>query len=126
MYGRRSLFLDLKEYYLEIERSVGRRRAKKCEYKEKMAEGQISHKQLKEYFTIATYDSSTSTRMPAAMRPFEIKRSLIQIVPSFYGLGSENPFNHVDAFLKICSSVFFNNVSSDAFCLHLFSFSLKD
>jgi len=37
--------------------------------------------------------------MPIATGPFEIKHSLIHA--SFYGLESENPFKHVDAFLEI-------------------------
>ena len=83
-------------------------------------------KQLKEYFTPATYDSPTRTRMPTVAVLFEIRHSLIQILSLFYGLESENPFKHVDAFLEICSTVFLNNISNYALCLRLFPFSLKD
>jgi len=83
-------------------------------------------KQLKEYFTPATYDSPTRTRMPAVMVPFEIKHSLIQMLTSFCRLESENPFKHVDAFLEICSILFLNNISDGALRLQLFPFSLKD
>ena len=83
-------------------------------------------KQLKEYFTPATYDSPTRTRMPTVTVPFEIEHSSIQMLPSFYGLESENPFKHIDAFLEICSTIFLNNISDDALRLQLFSFSLKD
>ena len=58
--------------------------------------------------------------------PFEIKHSLIQMLPSFYVLESKNPFKHVDAFLEICSTVFLNNISNDALRLRLFPFSLKN
>jgi len=92
-----------------------------------MAEEQTSPpKQLKEYFTPATYDSPTRTHMPTVTVPFEIKHSLIQMLPSFYVLESKNPFKHVDAFLDICSTVFLNNISDDALHLRLFLFSLKD
>ena len=64
--------------------------------------------------------------MPTVTVPFEIKYSFIQRLPSFYGLESENLFKHVDAFLDICSTVFLNNISDDAFSLRLFPFSLKD
>jgi len=120
MHGRHSLFLDLAEYISEIECSLSRTRAKKRESKKEMAEEQIPPKQLKDYFTPATYDSPTRTRMPTVTGPFELKHSLIQMVRSFYGLESENPFKHVDAFLKICSSVFLNNITDDAFRLHFF------
>jgi len=98
MHGRRSLFLDLVEYNPEIKRSLSRIRTKKCESKEKMAEEQNPSKQLKEYFTSATYNSRTRTRLPTITGPFELKHSLIQMLPSFYGLEYENPFKHVDTF----------------------------
>ena len=61
MLGRRSLCLDLELYNPEIERSLCKIRAKKKEYKNKVAEEQPTRppKQLKEYFTPATYDSPT-------------------------------------------------------------------
>jgi len=91
-----------------------------------MADEQNPPKQLKEYFTPATYDSPTRTHMPTVTGPFELKHSLIQMLLSFSGLESENPFRHVDAFLEICSTVFLNNISDDALRLRLFPFSLKD
>ena len=64
--------------------------------------------------------------MPIVTVPFEIKHFLIQMLLSFYGLESENSFKHVDVFLEICSTVFWNNIFDDALRLRLFSFSLKD
>ena len=64
--------------------------------------------------------------MAIPMGPFEIKHSIIQTVLPFYWLKSKKSFNHIDAFLGTCSSVFLNNVSSDIFHLPLFPFSLKD
>ena len=97
MFGRRSLRLDLKPFNPEIERSLRKIRAKKKESKNKMAEEQPTPppKQLKEYFTLTTYDSPTRTRMPTVTVPFEIKHSLIQMLPSFYGLESDNPFKQL-------------------------------
>jgi len=123
---RQSLVLNLEEYNPEIEYSLSRIRDRKCESKKMMAKEQTPPKQLEESFTPTTYDSPASTRMPVALRPFEINHSLIQMVPPFYGLVFENSFKHGDVFLEICSTVFLNNVSSDALHLHLFSFSLKD
>jgi len=64
--------------------------------------------------------------MPTITGPFKIKHSAIQMLPSFCKLESENPFTNVDAFLEICSTIFLNNVSNNAFQLWLFPFSLKD
>jgi len=77
-------------------------------------------KQLKEYFTPATYDAPTRTRMPTVISPFVIKYFLIQMLMSLHRLESEHPFNYINAFLEIYSSVFFNNISYDAVHLRLF------
>ena len=109
------LFLDLEEYGLEIERTLSKVRTKKRGSKKKLAEEQTPRKQLMEYFTLATYDSPTSTRMPTITVPFEINHSLIQMLPSFCELDSKNPFKHVDVFLEICSTIFLHNIANDAF-----------
>ena len=128
MLGRRSLCLDLEPFNSEIECSLREIGTKQKEYKNKMAEEQPTPppKQFNEYFTPATYDSPTRSRIPTVTVLFEIKHSFIQMLLSFYGLESENPFKHIDAFLEICSTVFLNNISDDALCLWLFPFSLKD
>ena len=78
MLGRRSLCLDLEPYNPEIECSLRKIRAKKKESKNKMAEQPtLPPKQLKEYFTPATCDSPTRSRMPTVTVSFEIKHSLI-------------------------------------------------
>jgi len=115
------------QYNPKVERSLSKIRAKKCEYKKKIAEEQtLPPKQLKEYFTPAAYDSPTRTYMPTVMGPFQIKHSLIQMLPSLHELPFENPFKHVDAFLEMCSTVFLNNISDNALLLWLFPFSLKN
>ncbi|KAF7844320.1 uncharacterized protein G2W53_001225 [Senna tora] len=48
------------------------------------------------------------------------------MLPSFYGLSSENPYKHIDEFLEVCSTFKLPNVSEDAIRLRLFPFSLKD
>jgi len=127
MHGRRSLSLDLVEQNPKIGRSLRQVRAMKRESKKKMVEEQIPPpKQPKEYFTLTAYDSLTRTCMPTVTGSFEIKYSLIQMLLSFYGLESKSPLKYVDAFLEISFIVFLNNISNNAFFLHLFAFSLKD
>jgi len=102
MRGRLSLSLDLKEYNPEIECSLNWIRAKKCEHKKKIAkEHNPPTKQRKEYFTPSTYDSPIRIRILTITGQFEIKYSLIQMLPLFHGLKSENPCKHVDACLEI-------------------------
>ena len=109
-------------------RDIGlKREAKKCESKEKIAKEQSPPpKQSKEYFTCAIYDSPIRTRMRTVMRSFKIKHSLTQMHSSLYELESQNPFEHIDAFLEICSTMFLNNISDDTQHLRLFPSSLKD
>ncbi|KAF7800919.1 uncharacterized protein G2W53_044586 [Senna tora] len=57
---------------------------------------------------------------------FEIKPSIIQMLPSFYGLSSENPYKHIDEFLEVCSTFKLPKVYEDAIRLRLFPFFLKD
>ncbi|KAF7832389.1 uncharacterized protein G2W53_014722 [Senna tora] len=122
MLGRRSLSFDLKSYDPEIERTLRLLRAHK---QEEMAGEPL--RPLKEYFTPSNYDSPSSTRLPEiGANQFEIKPSIIQMLPSFYGLSSENPYKHIHEFLEVCSTFKLPNVSEDAIRLRLFPFSLKD
>ncbi|KAI5677163.1 hypothetical protein M9H77_08113 [Catharanthus roseus] len=82
---------------------------------------------LREYLTPNTYNSAIGNKLPEIeANHFEIKVSIIQILPYFYGLDYENPYKHIDEFLEICSTFKLPNVSDDAIRLRLFPFSLKD
>ena len=84
-------------------------------------------KQLKEYFTPSTYTYSPCIQVPPVeATQYEIKSSIIQMLPSFYGLSNEDPYKHLEEFLEICSTVKIHNFSDDALRLKLFPFSLKD
>ena len=85
------------------------------------------HKQMKEYFIPTYYHPSSCTQLPKILALwYEIKPSTIQMLPSFYGTTNEDPYRHLDEFLKIYSTVKIINFSDDALWLILFSFSLKD
>ena len=77
---------------------------------------------LREYFMPNTYTpASCITRPDVGVSHFEIKASVIQMLPSFYGLSNEDPYRHLDEFLEICSTVRINNFGDDAMRLTLFS-----
>ena len=63
---------------------------------------------------------------PVEAAQYEIKSSIIQMLPSFYGLTNEDPYKHLDEFLEICSTVKIQHFSDDALRLKLFPFFLKD
>jgi len=35
---------------------------------------------------------------------FELKPTILQLLPTYYGKENENPYTHVDEFLDICST----------------------
>jgi hypothetical protein len=57
---------------------------------------------------------------------YEIKSSIIQMLPSFHGLNNEDPYKHLDEFLEICSTIKLEGFSWDALWMRLFLFSLKE
>ena len=63
---------------------------------------------------------------PVEAVQYEIKSSVIQMLPSLYGLTNEDPYRHLDKFLEICSTMKIQNFSDDALRLKLFPFFLKD
>ena len=84
-------------------------------------------KQMKEYFISSTYNPSTCIHLPNIFAShYEIKSTTIQIFPSFYGNTNEDPYKHLDEFLKIYSMVKIQNFTDDALRLTLFFFILKD
>lgn len=56
---------------------------------------------------------------------YEIKASMINMLPSFHGIENEHSYKHFDEFLDVCRMVRIN-VDDDASKLHLFPFSLKE
>ncbi|KAK9044388.1 hypothetical protein V6N11_058289 [Hibiscus sabdariffa] len=58
--------------------------------------------------------------------PFELKPSLIHLLPTFHGLPSENPHKHLNKFHMVCSSMKPHGVSEDQIKLCAFPFSLAD
>jgi hypothetical protein len=122
MQGRRSLDPELVEPIEDPESLI--RRAQRSAT---MAEEQYIIRPLREYFMPNTYTPACCiARLDVGANHFEIKASVIQMLPSFYGLSNEDPYRHLDEFLKICSTVRINNFGDDAMRLTLFPFSLKD
>ena len=123
MLGRRSLELELILLDPEIDRTC---RASKSLTMEPNQDTDAP-RQLREYFTPSKYTYSPCIQVPLVETvQYEIKSSVIQMLPSFYGLTNEDPYKHLDEFLEICSIVKIQNFSDDALRLKLFPFSLKD
>ena len=61
-----------------------------------------------------------------AARSFELKPSVLNYLPTFYGLENEDPYNHLNDFHAVCQTFRYDNFSDDDVKLRLFPFSLKD
>ncbi|CAN6465559.1 unnamed protein product [Victoria cruziana] len=81
---------------------------------------------FREFFVPTEYDQGVGGVGPlVGAHQYEIKASTINILPSFHGLASEDPYCHLDEFLDICAMVKINNIEDNALRLRLFPFSLK-
>ena len=74
-----------------------------------------------------TFTSYTSCIiLPTNEHPFDLKPGVIELLPKFHGLDSENPYLHLKDFEEICNNLNKQNISEDFIKLKLFTFSLKE
>ncbi|KAK1417596.1 hypothetical protein QVD17_26726 [Tagetes erecta] len=59
-------------------------------------------------------------------RHFEIRPQHLNIIPTFHGLPSEEPYTHLQEYAAICGTISGQGFTPDEVKLHLFQFSLKD
>lgn len=82
---------------------------------------------LREIFIPNEYDQ----RM-AAMGPkigyalYEIKISVINMLPSFYGIENKDPYMHLDECIDVCRTIKITDIDDDALKPCLFLFLLKE
>ncbi|CAN6455394.1 unnamed protein product [Victoria cruziana] len=89
--------------------------------------GQMPPRLLREFFVPTDYDRRVGGVEPlVGPHQYEIKASIINMLPSFHGLASKDPYCHLDEFLDVCVTVKISHVQDSALRLRLFPFSLKD
>ena len=82
--------------------------------------------------TLRDYMNPTRTGAPSCIvfppeaSRFNFKPGIIQLLPTFHGLESENPYLHLRDFEKVCNTYTDQNCSMNIIRLKLFPFSLKD
>ncbi|CAN6465710.1 unnamed protein product [Victoria cruziana] len=82
---------------------------------------------LCEYFIPSEYDQHTAIMGPdIGASQYEIKASVINMLPTFHGIENEDPYRHIDEFLDVCATFRVHGVDDDVLRLRLFSFSLKE
>ena len=63
---------------------------------------------------------------PHAASCFNFKPGIIQLLPTFHGFESENPYLHLREFEEVCNTCTNQNCSMNIIRLKFFPFSLKD
>ncbi|CAN6483787.1 unnamed protein product [Victoria cruziana] len=82
---------------------------------------------LREFFVPSDYDCGAGGVGPlVGPNQYEIKAATINMLLSFHGLATEDPYRHLDEFLDVCATVKISHVEDGALRLRLFPFSLKD
>ena len=117
MLGRRSQNPDLIPFNPEPERIL-RSRTPPITMAEETAK-------LMEYFTPSTYTTASCIRIHNTnANHYEIKPSIIQLLPSSYGL-NKDPYKHLDKFLEVCSNVKIENLLTTHLGSPFFLFLLR-
>jgi hypothetical protein len=109
MFGRRSLSLPLFLSDLDIERAPRRLRSKRNSRRRVCSKGQMAKGPrpllLRDHYVPSTYTPSSCLQLPNIMAAqYEIKSSIIQMLPSFYGLSDKDPYKHLVEFIEICKT----------------------
>ncbi|GFY81028.1 hypothetical protein Acr_01g0008370 [Actinidia rufa] len=65
-----------------------------------MAEDEGPPPSLKTYFTPNAYTSPSCIRIPTTVAHYEIKPGIVSMLTPFFGLPSEDPYKHINQFLK--------------------------
>ncbi|XP_073024280.1 uncharacterized protein [Primulina eburnea] len=82
--------------------------------------------------TLRDHMNPTRTSAPSCLvfppdaSHFNFKPGIIQLLPNFHGLDSENPYMHLREFEEVCNTYNDLNCSMNTIRLKLFPFSLKD
>ncbi|CAN6713111.1 unnamed protein product [Malus baccata var. baccata] len=130
MHGRHSRSLELVPYNPEIDRTFRQvlRKQKKQEPTERMALQDPNENRALMDYSAPTVGATSSciVRPEITANQFELKPSFIQMLPSFYGLTTEDPNLHISDFVEICETLKIQGATNDAIRLRLFPFSLKD
>ena len=124
MHGRRSLLPNLEPVDFELEKTLRTHKHVKNTMDWQQAPPE---RPFKDYFSPLSNLSTSCIRYPnVAARSFELKPSVLNCLPTFYGLENEDPYNHLNDFHAICQTFKYENFSDDNVKLRLFPFSLKD
>ncbi|XP_052172242.1 uncharacterized protein LOC127788168 [Diospyros lotus] len=81
---------------------------------------------LRDYLHPPRQTTPSCIVLPVNHHRFNFKPGTIQMLPTFHGMDSENPYTHMREFEEVCGTCVDQNVNEDTVRLKLFPFSLKD
>ena len=81
---------------------------------------------LGDYMNPTRTGSPSCIVFPADAARFNFKPGVIQLLPTFHGLESENPYHHLREFEEVCNTCTDQNCGMNIIRLKFFPFSLKD
>ena len=81
---------------------------------------------LREHVNLISNSIPSCLIFPADVCHFNFKPGIIQLLPTFHGFDSENPYLHLREFEEVCHTYNNLNCSMNTIKLKLFPFSLKD
>ena len=113
MHGRMSLLPNLEPINLELEKTLRTHKHVVIKGKTEMDLQQQPPPQemlFKDYFSpLANLSTSCIRYSNVAIRSFELKPSVLNCLPTFYGLENEDPYNHLNDFHAICQTFKYEN-----------------
>ena len=83
-------------------------------------------KTLRDFMHPTRTGSPSCIIFPLNATRFNFKPGIIQLLPTFHGFESENPYLHLREFEEVCNKCIVQNCSMNIIRLKFFLFSLKD
>ena len=80
---------------------------------------------MKNYYNPGAYIPRQEIHFPALETNFELKPTFLALLPNFKGLPNEDPYEHIEEFVKICDTISIVGVPIEAIRLRAFSYTLK-
>ncbi|KAJ6724729.1 hypothetical protein OIU85_022627 [Salix viminalis] len=87
---------------------------------------QPNFRTLREYLHPARQSTPSCIILPLNQQAFNLKPGMIQLLPTFHGMDSENPYIHIKEFEEVCNTFIDRTCTEETIRLKLFPFSLKD
>ena len=106
MHDPRSLLPNLEPIDLELEKTLRTHKHVKSKFEmDLQQQAPPQERPFKDYFSSLANLSTSCIRYPnVAVRSFELKPSVLNYLPTFYGLENDDPYNHLNDFHATCQT----------------------